>query len=127
MDVSFWQRYGKSVVAFLFTLWTVIAPLITGDGRLDRDEWIIFAIAVGNNLLVYIVPLNPLWESGKTWINAVLAALAAAQTVIVDGLQPDDWTIIIGAGLGILLGWYAPAISMNHTTEKVRVTSGFTS
>jgi hypothetical protein len=123
--MSMWSKYGKSLVSLLFFLWTVVAPLITGDNHIDRDEWIIIAIGAANGLLVYIVPLNPAWETGKTWINAILASLAAAQTVIVDGLQPNDWTIIFGAGLALLIGWYAPTASMTHSTERVVVGSGF--
>ena len=122
-----WSKYGKALVSLAFFVWTIIAPLISGDKHIDRDEWLIIGIGLGNGLLVYVVPLNPAWEAGKTVINAVLASLAAAQTVIVDGLQPNDWTIIIGAGLAILIGWYAPALSMDHSaTDRVEVDSGFT-
>jgi hypothetical protein len=79
----------------------------------------------GSAILVYIIPLNPSWAAGKTVINAVMASLAAAQTVLADGLQPDDWTIIIGAGIAILIGWYAPSLSLPLTSASVKVTSGF--
>jgi hypothetical protein len=121
-----WKKYGKALVSLAFFVWTVVAPLISGDNHIDRNEAIIIALGVGNGLLVYVIPLNPRWAAGKTVINAVLASLAAAQTLIIDGLQPDDWTIIIGAGLAILLGWYAPAISLPTTGEAVRVGPGFT-
>jgi hypothetical protein len=120
-----WQKYGKALVAFLFFVWTVVAPLITGDHHIDRDEWVIIGMGIGNGLLVYVVPLNPNWAAGKTVINAVMAALAAAQTVIVDGLQPNDWTIIIGAGLAILIGWYAPTLSAARSGYAVDVPTGF--
>jgi hypothetical protein len=81
-----WSTHGKAIIAFLFFLWTIIAPLITGDNRIEGEEWIIIGLGAGNGLLVYIVPLNPAWEAGKTVINAVMASLAAAQTVMVDGL-----------------------------------------
>lgn len=119
-----WAKYGKTIIAGLFAAWTAFAPLISGDGKIEREEWFIFAAALLNVLLVYFVPLNPAWRWGKTIINAGLASLAAAQTVIVDGLQPDDWTIIIGAGLAILIGWVAPTISMQGTSEQVRVPTG---
>lgn len=121
------MKLGKALVALLFFIWTVVAPLITGDNHIDGEEALIIAVAVGNGILVYIIPVNPAWQAGKTVINAVLAALAAAQTVIYDGLQPNDWTIIIGAALAILIGWYAPTISMQGTTEQVRIPAGFNS
>lgn len=122
-----WQKFGKAIVSWLFLVWTALAPLLTGDGRIDGfAEWSVIAVAGANGLLVYIIPLNPAWEAGKTVINAVLASLAAAQTVLGDGLQPDDWTIIIGAGLAILIGWYAPTFSAKGTGAPVRVNQGFT-
>ncbi len=125
MNGSKWQTYGKAIIAFIFFLWTIIAPLITGDNHIDTNEWLIVGLGTGNGLLVYLLPLNPKWEYGKTVVNAVMASLAATQTVIADGLQPDDWTIILGAGLSLLIGWYAPAISMKGTTEETRVSAGF--
>ncbi len=121
-----WSKSGKALVSLAFLVWTAIAPLLSGDGRIHGyAEWAVIAVATANGVLVYVIPLNPAWEAGKTVINAVLASLAAAQTVIGDGLQPDDWTIIIGAGLTILIGWYAPSISMSGSGAVVRVPKGF--
>lgn len=118
-------KYGKAVVALVFFLWTIIAPLLNGDNAIHGLEWVIVGTGLANGLLVYAIPLNPRWEAGKTVINGVLASLAAAQTVLVDGFQADDLTIIIGAGLAIFIGWYAPTISLVRTTDAVAVPSGF--
>lgn len=120
-----WSKYGKAIIAALFFVWTVVAPLLTGDGAIHGIEWIIVVTGAGNAILIYVVPLNPNWALGKTFINAIMAALAVAQTLVGDGLQPDDWTIIIGAGLTILIGWYAPTISLPDTAQRVKVPSGF--
>jgi len=121
-----WQTKGKAVIAALFFLWTVVEPLLTGDGRIHGYlEWCIILTGFLNMLLVYIVPLNRSWEGGKTVINGGLASLAAAQTVLADGFQYNDLTIIIGAGLALLIGWYAPTISMRGTAEQARVPAGF--
>lgn len=119
-----WSKYGKSIIAFLFIVYTVVAPLFFGDGHIDRSEAIIIALAVGNNLLVYIIPLSPSFRSIKTVINAVLLALVVAQTLIVDGLQPDDWTYIIGALIGGLGVAIAPAASEDQA-DPVAVGTGF--
>ncbi len=121
-----WSKYGKALVALAFLVWTTVAPQLTGDGKIDLLEGVAIATAAANGLLVYIVPLNPQWEAGKTIINAVLAALTAVPTVIADGIQPDDWTVIIGAALTILIGWVAPTISMARTPQPVQVDAGFT-
>lgn len=125
MRVSSWQRYGKAIIAALFFVWTVVAPLLTGDGTIRGVEWLVVGTGAGNAVLTYLIPLNPRWAAGKTVTLAVLAALSAAQTVIGDGFQPDDWTIIIGAGLAILIGWYAPALSLGGTSTAVKVPAGF--
>lgn len=126
MHLSKWQTYGKAFVGWAFFVWTVIAPLLSGDNRIEGTEWIIIGVGFANGLLVYIIPLNSSWRAGKTVINAVLASLAAAQTVLADGFQHDDLTIIIGAGLAILIGWYAPTLSGSGTADAVRVRSGLT-
>lgn len=118
-------KYGKALVSALFFLWTIVAPLLTGDGHITGVEWLVIGTGAGNAILVYLIPLNPDWAGGKTVTLAVMASLAAAQTVIGDGLQPDDFTIIIGAGLTILIGWYAPTISLQDRVSEVKVTSGF--
>lgn len=119
-----WSKYGKSIVAFLFTLWTIIAPLWFGDRHIDPAEGIIIALAFVNNGIVYIVPLNPGFKSIKTVVNAFAAALVIAQTLIIDGLQPDDWTYILGAFIGALGVAFAPAISEDQP-EPVAVGNGF--
>lgn len=119
------KTYAKSVIAALFFLWTIVAPLLNGDNEIHGLEWLIVGTGASNAVLVYLIPLNPRWEAGKTVINSVLASLAAAQTVLGDGFQNDDLTIIIGAGLALLIGWYAPTISLGRTSERVEVTSGF--
>lgn len=120
-------KYGKAIIAALFFVWTIVAPLLTGDNAIHGVEWLVVGTGAGSALLTYIIPLNTQWTAGKTVILAVMASLAAAQTVIGDGLQPDDWTIIIGAGLTILIGWSAPTISNEHTTQEVEVGWGLTS
>ena len=124
---GFLQTYAKSIVPFLFVLWTVFSPQWFGDKHWDRNEIIIFAVAVGNNLLVYIIPNTPRFKGVKTTINAILMALAVAQTLIIDGLQPDDWTIIGGAlltGLGVT---YASSVSYPNSANPVVVPSGVVS
>lgn len=129
MKFSSWQVYGKSIIAFVFFLWTVVAPLLTGDQRISGwEEWTIIIMGGANGVLVYFIPMNPKWEAGKTVINGVLAACAAAQTVLGDGFQYNDLTIIVGAFLALVIGWYAPAITNPQSQvpgARVVVPSGF--
>lgn len=120
-----WDKYGKSIVAFLFTVYTVVAPLFFGDHHIDGPEWVIIVLAVANNVLVYIIPLKDTFRGAKTAIYMILAGAAVAQTLVLDGLQADDWAIIIGAAVSALLAGYAPAKSDTGTSEQVAVGPGF--
>lgn len=106
-----WDKYGKSIIAFLFTVYSVVQPLWFGDHHIDPDEGIIIALAIVNNLLVYLIPLSPGFKGAKTIIMALLAALVAAQSAIADGWKPEDWPIVIGAFVAALGVFLAPAIS----------------
>jgi hypothetical protein len=126
MDYSFWDKYGKALVAFLFAVWTVVSPTWFGDHHIDADEGIIIALAIVNNVVVWVVPLNPAFKGIKTIANALLASLAIAQTVIIGGITPDEWPLIIGAGVAVLGVWIAPAVSAPKATTPVVVGTGFT-
>lgn len=106
-----WAKYGKTILAFLFTVYTVVQPLWFGDHHIDPSEGIIIALAIGNNLLVFIIPIFPGFKASKSIITAFLAALAVAQTAIVGGLDPEDWPTIIAAFLVALGVYVAPAVS----------------
>jgi hypothetical protein len=125
MDYSFWEKYGKALVAFLFAVWTVVSPLWFGDHHIDPDEGIVIALAVVNNAVVWVVPLNPLFKGAKTIANALLASLAVAQTVIIGGIQPDEWPLIIGAGVAVLGVWIAPVVGQPKSTSPIVVGTGF--
>lgn len=121
MTISWFGKYGKSVVAFAFAVYAVIVPLVSGDHRIDAVEWTIIATAVGNNLLVYIVPLTHAYAGTKTVINAILMAVAVLQTVLPGGVDMNEWALVIGALLSALGVQFAPAFSPR---ERVAVTAG---
>lgn len=123
MQLSKWDQYGKSIIAFLFVIWSVVAPLWFGDRHIDSDEVVVIGLAVLNNALVYIVPLTPRFKGVKTVVNALIMAFTAASPLLYDGLQPNDWTIIIGAGLAIFGVTIAPAASLKER-EPVQVGTG---
>jgi hypothetical protein len=114
--LSFIDKYGKAIGAVGFFLWTLLAPYITGDKSFDNNEKIIVALAIANAIAVYWTPLNPAHKGIKSAINLIMVALAAAQTLIVDGLQYDDWAIIIGAVLTAAGVKFLPAASIKQPT-----------
>lgn len=114
--LTWFTKYGKSVIAFLFVVYTVVVPQLSGDGVLDNQEKIVIAMAIANNLIVYIVPLSPAFKAVKSVANFVLAVLIVAQTQIADGWQSDDLGILLGAVVAALGVYIAPAASIKQPT-----------
>jgi uncharacterized membrane protein YjjP (DUF1212 family) len=127
MKLTKWQEYGKTIVA---AFWPVVALIIaqySGDGRIDTIEGIVLATAIGNVIVVYIVPLNESFRTVKSAVNALLAAIAVAQVLIGNGgwssLDLNDWYQIIAAALLSLGVLVAPAASLRQQVP-VRVRTG---
>jgi len=124
MNLTVWEKYGKSIVAFLYAIIAVVLPLFTGDHHIDASEGIIIALAIGNNLIVFIVPLSKAFGGVKSVVNALLAALAVAQVVIVNGSDwsdPNNLMMIVSAFLVAIGVTLAPAASVR---AGVQVTAG---
>jgi hypothetical protein len=105
------QTYGKSIVAFVYAVAVVAVPFFSGDHHVDPSEGVAIAIAVCTAALTYLVPLAHRATWTKTAIGAVLAGLQVLTTVIVGGVDGNDWLLIafaVASALGISL---APAIS----------------
>ena len=123
---SFFTKYGKTIVAALYSLALILVPQLTGDGRWDRDEILVFAVSVGNVILVYYVPLNNSYKWVKTVVHFFLAALGVAQLQLVDGsLSGDDWMLVLAAGLSVIGVTWASAASLKQL-QPVVVGKGFT-
>ncbi len=109
------QVYGKFIVSFLYAVAVVAIPQFTGDGHIDPSEGVAIGIAVCTAAMVYLVPLVPSAPWTKTAVGAVLAGLQVATTVIVGGVDPNDWLLIAFAVLSALGIQLAPAESANRT------------
>jgi hypothetical protein len=105
------QVFGKSIVAFVYAVATVAVPLFTGDHHIDPSEGVAVAIAVCTNALVYLVPLAPGAKWTKTAVGAALAGLQVVTTVIVGGVDGNDWLLIAAAVTSALGIYVAPAVS----------------
>lgn len=114
-----WDKYGKSIVAAVYAVAVIAIPMWTGDRHIDPSEGILVAIAVGNALLVYVVPLKPEFKSIKSVVNAIMAALSVALAQIAGGLDANDVLLITAAGLSVLGVTLAPAASTKGTTPVV--------
>lgn len=111
MSESKWQVYGKAITAALYAIAVVAVPLASGDHHVDPDEGVAIAIAACTAILTYLAPLAPGARWIKTAVGAVLAGLQVAATVIIGGIDGNDWILITAAVLGALGITFAPAIS----------------
>lgn len=123
MQLNLWEKYGKSLVAAVYAVAIVAIPLWTGDRHIDPSEGIVIATAVGNAVLVWVVPLRPTFKSIKSVVNAIMAGLAVAQTQIAGGIDANDTMMIAAAVLAVLGVTVAPAASLGGQ-QPVRVGTG---
>lgn len=119
--MNIWEKYGKTIIAALFGVYAVAVPLFSGDRHIDPSEGIIIALAVGNSLLVYIVPITKSFSGLKSVVNALMAGLVVAQAQIAGGIDANDIMLIIGAVVATLGVVVAPAYSPK---ERVQVLAG---
>jgi hypothetical protein len=105
------QTYGKSIVAAIYAVAVVAVPLFSGDGHVDPSEGVAIAIAVCTAVLTYLAPLAAGARWVKTAVGAVLAGLQVLTTVIVGGVDGNDWLLIAFAVASFLGIAVAPAMS----------------
>lgn len=120
-DLNFWDKYGKSLFAAAFSVYTVVVGVWSGDHHIDPSEGLVIAVSVGNAALVYVIPITKSFSSLKTVVNAMMAGLVVAQTQIAGGIDQNDILLIVGAVLAVLGVAVAPAFSPK---ERVRVATG---
>lgn len=111
------ERYGKSIIAFLYAAAFVAIPQISGDHHIDPSEGVNLAIAIVTAGSVYLVPIFPAAKWTKSTVAFLLAGLNIATTVILDGhLDPQDWLLIATSALGAIGITLAPAITFLKST-----------
>ncbi len=114
----FFHRYGKAIAATVFAALTALYAVSSGDDRVDPDEWVAIAIATVSAVGVYLVPLAPRYRWAKTAVAALLAGLQVLATVILGGLDADEWLLVliaVGQALGVAV---APATSDNGVASR---------
>jgi hypothetical protein len=107
------EKYGKAIAAVIGAILTAVYAAVSGDNRIEADEWISVAIAATIAIGVYLVPLDPRYRWGKTAVGVLLAVLQAATTLILGGLDSNEWILLVLAGLTAAGVVVAPAISNN--------------
>lgn len=110
--------YGKAIVAIVAAVLTIAYGALSGDQRIDAEEWVQIGIAAATAVGVYLVPLAPRYRWGKTAVAAVLAVLQALATVVLGGLDASEWIVLALAAATVLGVTAAPAVSGNGVTSK---------
>ncbi|HEU4422076.1 MAG TPA: hypothetical protein VFR67_05990 [Pilimelia sp.] len=116
--MSFMQKYGKAIASTFFAVLVVAYTMVSGDNRIDAVEWVAIAIAGTNAVGVYLVPLAPQYRYGKTVVGVALAVLQVLTTLIIGGLDSNEWILLLltaGQALGVVA---APAVSDNGISTR---------
>jgi peptidoglycan/LPS O-acetylase OafA/YrhL len=114
------NKYGKAIAAVIGAILTAVYAATSGDNRIEPDEWLAVAIAATTAIGVYLIPLDARFRWGKTAVGVLLAVLQAATTLILGGLDSNEWILLVLAGLTALGVIAAPAISDNGVAASVR-------
>jgi hypothetical protein len=116
-----WKRYGKAVMGVVTALVVTGIAVTTGDGRVSGEEW--FQVATEGTMAVgvWMVPALPQYPWVKTAQAALLAALLAGVSVLLDGISVNDVLIIVAAVIGVGAVAGAPSVSGRYAGSSSRV------
>jgi hypothetical protein len=103
------RKYGKALAAVVTAAVVVAYQALSGDNRINPDEWVAVAIAATTAVGVWLVPLVPAAMWTKTAVAAVLAVLQVLTTVILGGLDSGEWLLLFITAAGALGIYLAPA------------------
>ncbi|MEV4759230.1 hypothetical protein AB0J86_29605 [Micromonospora sp. NPDC049559] len=107
------KKYGKALAAVIGAALTVAYGALSGDQHIDPDEAVQIAIATATAVSVYLVPLAPQYRWAKTAIAIVLSVLQVLTTVLLGGLDSNEWIALLLAALTAAGVGVAPAVSSN--------------
>lgn len=103
------SKYGKAVVAVIYAALVTAYTALSGDGRIESDEWVQVAIAFTTAVGVWLIPMAPGAKWAKSAVAGVLAVLQLLTTAILGGIEPGEWLLLLitfGSAIGI---YVAPA------------------
>lgn len=117
----FFRKYGKALLSLVGAIGITAWQGWSGDRHIDLREGAVVALAFGNALVVYLVPLLPDKPWLKTVAGAVVAGATALSALALGGLNYDEITVVAIAVLQALGIKFGPAASNNG----VEVEAGF--
>ncbi|MBF9135420.1 hypothetical protein I0C86_41960 [Plantactinospora sp. S1510] len=111
------RKYGKALAAVAGAALTVAYGALSGDQRIEPDEAVQITIAAATAISVYLVPLTPQYRWAKTAAAVALSVLQVLATVILGGLDSNEWIALLLAALTVVGVGAAPAVSNNGTSN----------
>ena len=118
------REFGKAIVAVIVAAIVAAYQALSGDGRIEAEEWVSIAIAGVTAVGVYITPLAPHAKWSKSAVAAVLAVLQVLTTAILGGVGADEILLMVITAAGALGIWAAPARSTAPSRATVAVGTG---
>ena len=112
------RKYGKAIVAVIGAAATVGYGALSGDQRIEADEAVQIAIATATAVGVYLIPLAPQYPWAKTAVAVVLGVLQVLATLIIGGLDTNEWIALALATVTTLGVAVAPAVSDNGVANR---------
>ncbi|MFC6019786.1 hypothetical protein ACFP2T_26705 [Plantactinospora solaniradicis] len=112
------RKYGKALAAVAGAALTVAYGALSGDQRIEPDEAVQITIAAATAISVYLVPLTPQYRWAKTAVAVALSVLQVLATVILGGLDSNEWIALLLAALTVVGVGAAPAVSTNGTSSS---------
>lgn len=112
--MSLWDRYGRAAAAFAILVVTAIQATLSDSataGRITDGEGVQICVALVTATTVYVVPNVPAWPWLKTFLAITGGGLQVLAVLIVDGMDPADWTAVILGGATMVLVPLAPSKS----------------
>lgn len=114
------SKYGKAISAVTYFVLVAAYAALSGDNRVDPDEWVAVAIAGVNAALVYVIPLAPQYRWPKTAVNVLLGVLQILATVILGGLDSGEWILLALTAANLIAGGALTSTSGNGVSSAGR-------
>ncbi len=110
------QKYGKSIVSFLYGIFVVVMPLVSDDKHIGSSDGVAILVAALQLALVWLVPLAPQAPWVKTVVGAALAGAQVLAAQLLGGIDGNDVALIVASIMSALGIWLAPAESPKAVT-----------
>lgn len=114
------SRYGKAISAVVYLALVAAYTQLSGDQRIDPDEWVAVAVAAVQAVGVYLIPLAPGARWTKSAVNVLLGVLQVLAVAILGGVDGSEWILIALTAAQLIAGGVLPSRSDNGVSSARR-------